>query len=127
MPLTIDYQHGGNALHVLATGQLTKDDYERWVPEIETILKNRGDINVLFEMRDFDGWDAGAFWEDVKFDVKHFNDVGRVALLGAKTWEKVLATLCKPFTTAEVRFFEPEHVDEARRWVGLIPANAAVH
>jgi stage II sporulation SpoAA-like protein len=45
---------------VRATGKLTKKDYERFVPEIEALVKEQGKIRVLFEMHDFHGWNAGG-------------------------------------------------------------------
>ena len=68
-------------------------------------------------MRDFHGWTAGALWEDIKFDVRHFRDIERLALVGEKKWEKGMAVFCKPFTTAKVRYFERAKADEARAWL----------
>jgi hypothetical protein len=56
-------------------------------------------------------------WEDIKFDVKHFRDIERLALVGEKKWEEGMATFCKPFTTAEVRYFDRAQVDDAREWI----------
>ena len=44
------------------------------------------------------GWDAGAAWEDVKFVIKHFSDIDRLAMVGDKKWEHGMATLFQPFT-----------------------------
>ena len=30
---------------------------------------------MLVEMHDFHGWTAGAIWEDIRFDAKHFTDI----------------------------------------------------
>jgi hypothetical protein len=68
-------------------------------------------------MQDFHGWDAGAAWEDIKWDARHFNEVERVAMVGEKKWQEWLAALCKPFTRATVRYFNHEKLDEARAWV----------
>ena len=34
------------------------------------------------------GWDAGALWEDIKFDIKHFADIERLAMVGEKKWHR---------------------------------------
>ena len=62
--------------------------------EARDVIADHGKIRVLFEMRDFHGWEAGALWEDVKFDFKHFSDIERAAMVGDKTWEKWMATFC---------------------------------
>ena len=40
---------------------------------------------MLFDMTDFHGWDAGAAWEDIKFDIKHFADIERLAMVGIRS------------------------------------------
>lgn len=57
-------------------------------------------------MREFHGWSMGALWEDIKFDLHHFADIERLALIGDKKWEVGMAVFCKPFTTAKIRYFE---------------------
>jgi hypothetical protein len=49
--------------------------------------------------------------------VHHFNDIERIALVGETRWQRGMATFCKPFTTAEIRFFPLERVHEARCWI----------
>ena len=41
----------------------------------------------------------------------------RLAIVGEKRWHKGMAAFCKPFTTAEIRYFEHDGVDEARDWI----------
>jgi hypothetical protein len=69
-------------------------------------------------MIDFHGWDARGLWDEIKFDVKHFSEIERLAVVGDKTWEKCMAELCDPFVHAAVRFFPPEKADAAREWLG---------
>jgi hypothetical protein len=107
----------GKIITVRAGGKLTKEDYERFVPEFEQAVKQHGKIRVLFETHDFHGWDAGALWEDVKLDLKHFNDIEKLAIVGEKRWEKGMSTFCRPFTTAKVRYFDHAQADEAKAWI----------
>lgn len=130
MAITLNYHETNNALHLSLSGRLDRKDYEKWVPEFESLVEKHGKLNILVELVDFEGWDAGGLWEDLKFDAKHFNDVKRLALVGDKTWEKFMAKVCKPFTSAEVKYFEPEQIADARTWIGLpiqpTPARAAI-
>ncbi|MGE5191002.1 MAG: STAS/SEC14 domain-containing protein [Deltaproteobacteria bacterium] len=107
----------GRILNVKASGKLTKADYERFVPETERLIRKRGKIRILFEMHDFHGWEAGALWQDIKFDLKHFNHIERLAMVGEKTWEHGMAVFCKPFTTAKIRYFDRSQAAEARAWI----------
>ncbi len=116
----------GKVLTVQAGGILSREDYRKFVPEFEQMIEKHGKIRVLFDMQDFHGWHAGALWEDLKFDVKHFRDIERVAMIGEKTWEKWMAMFCRPFTTARIRYFDQSQAPEARHWIeeGLPVATA---
>ena len=117
MPIELNDSNDGRVLEVHARGTLSGDDYRTLLPAFEQRLKHHDKVNVLFEMVDFHGWDAKGFWSDLKFDLKHFTDVGRFAMVGDKAWEKNLTDLSRPFTMAEVRYFDRSHLDEARAWV----------
>jgi len=82
MPVTKEELEGGNILRVRVTGKLTSQDYLEFAPDFERLVRQHGKLRLLVELRDFHGWDAGALWQDVKFDLKHFNDIERVAILG---------------------------------------------
>ena len=68
-------------------------------------------------MTDFHGWDVSALWADTKFALKHFSDIERLAMVGDKKWEHGMATFCKPFTKATVRYFDHTDAAEARSWL----------
>ena len=99
------------------TGKLTKEDYERFGPEVEKLIRERGKLRILVKMHDFDGWTLGGFWQDLKFDMKHFRDIERIAFIGDEKWEKGMSSFCKPFTSAEIGFFTPARIEEARLWL----------
>ena len=117
MAVTLNEKHDGRVLEVQVTGTLNHDDYQNFVPEFDRLLGKHGKIRVLFEMTDFHGWSAGALWDDMKFDVKHFSDIERLALVGDKKWEQGMSVFCRPFTTAKVRFFDSAAIQEARAWL----------
>jgi len=113
----LDVIAAGKLLHVKITGKLTKETYEAFVPLVEEQIKEHGKIDILLELHDFHGWTAGALWEDIKFDTKHWNDIERLAIVGESKWEKGMATFCKPFTSAKVRYFDHTDLAEAQSWI----------
>lgn len=102
-------------IHV--SGRLSKEDYERFVPEVERRIQEHGKVRILFDMQDFHGWDVAALWEDTKFAYRHYGDIERLAVIGEKAWQKGMTTFCKPFTQAEIRYFERGEADQAREWI----------
>ena len=117
MSLEFHEEADGKILNVKVSGKLAKADYEGFVPETERLIQKHGKIRILLEMHDFHGWQAGALWEDIKFDVKHFKDIERLAMVGEKAWEHGMAVFCKPFTTAKIRYFDRAQAAEARTWI----------
>lgn len=117
MAIKLNETVGGKVLEVKVSGKLVHADYEHFVPEFERLVKQHGKLRVLFNMVEFHGWEVAALWDDIKFDLKHFSHIERLAMIGGKTWEKWMAGFCKPFTTAEVRFFDPAQSDEAHTWL----------
>jgi len=107
----------GRILEVHVIGKLVHEDYQQFVPSFEQMIKQHGKIRVLFNMLDFNGWEAAALWDDIKFGMKHFSDIERLAMVGDKKWEKGMSVFCRPFTTAEIRYFDRSAIDEARTWL----------
>jgi hypothetical protein len=114
---TIEIAATDDYLEVRVTGKLTKDAYQKLVPVVDQQIREHGKLRILFVMHDFHGWTAGALWEDTKFDLKHWKDIERLAIVGEKKWEQGMATFCKPFTTAKIKYFDPTQLDAARAWL----------
>lgn len=108
----------GRVLEVELHGKLQRSDFDRVGPQVDRLIRKFGKIRILVAMRDFEGWDVGALWEDLKWEARHFNDVERLAIVGEESWQKWMAGFCKPFTTADIRYFSFAQLDEAHEWLG---------
>jgi hypothetical protein len=117
MDQALDIISVGKLLHVKVTGKLTNDDYEAFAPVVDGQIQEHGKVRILFEMHDFHGWTAGALWEDMKFDFKHWKDIERLAIDGESKWEAGMAVFCKPFTAAKIQYFDHTKLDEAEDWI----------
>ena len=104
MPIQLHDEDGGRILVVHVTGHLVKADYEHFVPEFEQYLELHGKPRLLFDMTGLHGWDVAAAWEDIKFDIKHFTDIRRLAMVGDKRWQHGMAVFFRPFTKATSRY-----------------------
>ena len=115
--MTIEVHAGSDSkvLELRIEDRLTRRDYESFVPDIEQQIRLHGRIRLLVDITAFGGVDLGAVWEDVKFDIKHFNDIERLAVVGDKRWHQWMTRFSRPFTTAQVRYFP--RADEARAWL----------
>lgn len=108
----------GTIVEMAMVGRVSREDFRHLIPQFERLVDIHGKLRVLVLMRDFEGWSPGGLLEDTKFSLRHASDVDRIAFVGDKKWEQALAAACKPFTSAEIRFFEPAGEKEAREWIG---------
>lgn len=117
MPVELEELDGGKVLELHLTGKLTREDYEKFVPEVERLVEQHGKIRMLVDMHDFHGWTTAALWEDTKFAMQYFGDIERLAVVGETKWQQGASLFAKPFTTAVVRYFDRSKADEARAWL----------
>ena len=96
MPLELQYDPPTNVLTVKMSGKLQTGDYDTLTPYVEELMREHDKVDMLVILHDFHGWTAGALWGDVKFDAKHFRDIGKLAIVGETKWEQGMATFCKP-------------------------------
>lgn len=117
MSITIQENAGSRFVEVNVLGTLEKTDYDKFTPQIEELIRQRGKARLLVHFVNFTGFTAGAMWEDIKFDAKHFTDFERIGFVGDKKWESAMTQFVRPFTTAKVKFFEEARMAEARAWL----------
>ena len=117
MPIEMRDQNGGKVFDVKLIGRLQKEDYRPLVIEFSRLAKAHGKLRVLLDMTRFEGWDAGALWQEIKFDAKHLNEMERLAVIGDTRWQQAIASFAKPFTPAEVRYFDAGEAEQAAAWV----------
>ena len=100
------------------SGKLHDEDYEVIRASVDAAIAAEGKVRLLFQLEDFHGWDLHAAWDDFRFGINHYRNFDRIAMVGDRNWERWLAVLGKPFTTAKVRYFDASEVDAAWNWIG---------
>jgi hypothetical protein len=105
-------------VEVEATGTITHGDYERVLPAFERVIDQHGAIDCLIHVHHVDSIEPKAIMDDLKFDVRHASDFGRVALVTSTKWHEWATKAWAAFIPdCEVKCFEPEQMSEARDWV----------
>ena len=117
MPIQLKEENDGKFLAIHVIGRLVRADYDTFVPECERLIRQHGKLRVLFDMTGLQGWDAGAAWEDIKFDLKHFADIERLATVGQSKLQHGMAAFFKPFTKSTTRNFDHDLIPAARKWL----------
>jgi hypothetical protein len=99
------------------SGKLVDKDCKQMEPRVEEILQREGKVKLFAELEDFHGMDWHAVWDELKFGVRHYRDIERIAMVGDKKWEKTMSDLFKPFTKADVRYFDKSRTNAAWYWL----------
>ena len=91
-----------------AVGKLTDADYETITPIIERFLDGVEEpkVKMLFDAREFEGWELEAAWDDFKIGLKHGNEFEKIAIVGAPKWLEALAKISSWFVSGEVKTFD---------------------
>lgn len=100
-----------NEPHILAiriSGKLVDEDYTEFVPRLEKLLQKENKISLLIKLEDFEGWSAKAAWEDIKIGLNHDDDFIRIAIVGEKNWQKLMASIGNFFTDTNIHYFDNE-------------------
>ena len=100
-----------------AVGKLTHDDYQEFLPTLESRIEKAGSVSLLLELENFHGWDLAAAKDDYMFGKKHAQDFKRIAIVGEKHWEHWLAVFARPFSDAEIRYFKRDDLQQAWDWL----------
>jgi len=108
----------GNTIAIRATGKLSHEDYQTFLPKLEEQINELGKVSVLFELDNFSGWELEAAKDDFRFGMEHMADFERIAIVGDKAWEKWMILLAKPFLpSGTVRYFNQEELQQAWDWL----------
>jgi len=118
--LSMNITNSGNdvLLTIKATKKLTHEDYEVIVPMIDNAIQDikHPKIKILFDARDFEGWEARAAWDDLKFGITHMNKFTKMAFVGNKKWEEYMIKVGNWFyPISEMKYFED--INYAIEWL----------
>ena len=106
-----------NIIETNASGKLGKEDIEKIHPLSHTILDKGMKVRWYFEMDNFMGWDLPGLWEDLKMDTAHATDYEKIAMVGDKKWQEWITQFMKPFTNAEIKYFNIDQKEDAKSWI----------
>lgn len=97
----------GNTIAIRASGKLTHEDYQDFLPQLEAEIQRQGQVSVLFELDNFSGWTLDAAKDDFKFGLQSREALERIAIVGDKSWERWMTLMMKPFVPSDkVAYFQ---------------------
>jgi hypothetical protein len=107
----------GDLVALRTSGALQAPDYVSLISLLEKRIQEHGTIRLLWEMHNSGGQETDISLPDLAFDLTLLTHFTRIALVGENAWLAPVAEFIKPFTTANVRFFELTEAEKALHWV----------
>lgn len=105
------------------SGKITRGDYDEvLIPAVQEVFDRGEPVRCLCLLgEDFDGYEAGAMWEDLKTGAKfgpgHFSSWKRLALVTDVEWIRHMIPLFGWMTPGELKLFAVAELEEAKAWV----------
>jgi len=113
--------------HVAAfkiSGELTAEEYDHLVVEVEAKLDRHERLGVLLDLVDFKDISAEAAGKDARYSLSKIWELKRFpreAIVTDKAWMRALARVASPLVPhVEVRAFDPGDEAAALSWVSDI-------
>ncbi len=99
-----------------AVGTVHSDDYETTlIPALEAV---DGPLRLVYVLGDrFDGYSAGAAWQDAKLGLHHHGTWHRAAIVSDADWLRHLAGVFGWMIPGEFELFSLDRRDDAIAWV----------
>lgn len=115
--IRLEEETAGKIITLVFKEKLDKDDYAKFVPQLEGLMCTGEKIRLLIELKDFKGWTFGATWEETKFTFRHMGEIEKLAIVGDQQWAKHMVAIVKSFTAATAKFFNAEQMEAAKKWL----------
>lgn len=108
-----------NVVGAEAVGRLESADYlDVLEPAVDGALKRNDRLRLLLVLgAEFEGYSAGAAWEDTKLGIGHWSAWERIAVVTDRNWISDTIKALSWMLPGEVRVFRTEQRDEAVSWI----------
>jgi hypothetical protein len=100
-------------------GLITSRDYtETLVPLVTNKIKKHDKIKLICVLGDyFDGYSAGAMWDDLRFGLGHLATFSKLALVTDEDWIRHGAKFFGSLMRTEIMVFHNSELGEAKSWI----------
>jgi len=104
---------------VSAAGQIDATDYETvLIPAIDSALQRHKRIRVLYQLTPaFEGFTAGAVWDDSKLGLAHLKAWERIAVVTDVPWVANAARMFAFLLPGLVKVFSNAEQSDAEKWI----------
>ncbi len=101
-----------------AVDDVEKEDYENViVPAVDEAIAAHGKVRLVYVLGpEFDDYEGGAVWEDLKLGVRHPASFERVAIVTDARWVGPAVRILSVLWPGQSRAFPLSELESAKRW-----------
>jgi hypothetical protein len=108
----------GPIISAKISGELSKSEVSQMQASALDAIRRYGKVSALFILENFNGWAQAGDWGDISFMTEHDQNISRIAVVGDEKWRDFAdAFLAKGFRQAQVQYFLPADLANARDWL----------
>jgi hypothetical protein len=101
-----------------AVDDVEKEDYEKVLaPAITDAIDQNGKVRLVYVLGpEFDEYEGGAVWEDIKLGVRHPTAFERIAVVTDAGWATPAVKVFGVLWPGQARAFPLAELESAKRW-----------
>ena len=113
---------------VSAKGLIDHDAYAKELhPMVDASVAADGKVRLFYVLGpEFDGFTAGAAWEDTKLGLSHWSDYERIAVVTDIGWVEMGIKMFAPLMRGRVHLFGMSDWEQAKTWVSQSETDVGV-
>lgn len=95
----------GSNLMVEVEGTIDKEDYEKFLPTFENLVKKFGKLSCVIDFHGVESMTPAAMLEELKLSYKLRDNIGRYALVGPSSSLKSIIEMASKLSKGEIKIF----------------------
>ncbi len=104
-------------MSVKMSGTITKSDFDKFTPQVEALIKASGSIRMFMDITEIEGEKSEALKSDWGFGKEIQGQIGKLAVVGDKSWESVLTKGFGSKYAQEAKYFNSDSISSAWEWL----------
>jgi hypothetical protein len=96
---------------------LTEDDYDAFVSDLRHELEAHTTTRLFLEIDGVDEWSPAEQWEELALDIRHVQDLDKVAVVGDDLWEPLMDKIELLFPMSQIQVYDDADREEALSWI----------
>ena len=110
----------GPVVYARISGVMQLTDMQSLQTAGMVVIRQGAKARLLVTIQDFQGWQKGADWGDMGFQIEHGKDIAKIAFVGDEKWkDNVFAFVGKGLRTTQIEFFPADSAKDAEIWIRL--------